>query len=118
MKESKFKVGDTVYWIEYDEEAPYNGYDDPSDWIVKGKVVSTYNAIEGEGVESYPMYIVYQEAAPAGETTDYLSEDALFSDVSSIYDSVIKNLTEHVAELHRALNKLIKKRGDLTKSHN
>ena len=103
--EPKFKKGDTVYWIEEEEEYPYNGLDDPSDLIVKGKVVSLYDAIEGEGIEPYPMYVVCKKS-PIDDAydTDYaIGEDQLFSDVSSLYDSAIKNLTEHIDLLQKNL---------------
>lgn len=99
MSEAKFKKGDTVYWIEAEEEAliPYDGYDDPADWIVKGKVVSTYRGIEGEGIEPYPMYIVCTESPIDAQAADYvIGENELFADVSSIYDSIIKNVTDEV----------------------
>lgn len=99
----KFKKGDTVYWIEDDEETTYSGNDDPYDWIVKGKVVLTYNAVRGKGFEPYPMYVVRKESPIDVYDTDSIGEDQLFADVSSIYDSVIKNLTEHIAVLRKNL---------------
>ena len=100
---TKFKKGDIVYWIEQDE-APYSGLDDPSDWIAKGKVISIYSDGGIESLEPYPTYVVCKESPIDGCDTDYvIEEDQLFSDVSPIYDSVIKNLAGRIAVLQKRL---------------